>query len=157
MSLKEQWIWLPNDIYPSEQTTKYSGFNKGKESYCVAEFKKKYLFEKKVINVKLRFSADTAFQLFCNGKFIASGPPYAGGDFLGNDKPRGTYYAMETDIHPDSKELDFVAYVRLMPIQICEYSKGHGGVMISAQLTFEDGTRTTVSTDSEWQARLDGR
>ena len=157
MSLKEQWIWLPNDIYPSEQTTKYSGFNKGKESYCVAEFKKKYLFEKKVINVKLRFSADTAFQLFCNGNFIASGPPYAGGDFLGNDKPRGTYYAMETDIHPNSKELDFVAYVRLMPIQICEYSKGHGGVMISAQLTFEDGTRTTVSTDSEWQARLDGR
>lgn len=155
MSLREQWIWLPNDIYPSNQTTKYSGFNKGKDSYCVAEFKKKYSFEKKVVSARLRFSADTTFQLFCNDRFIASGPPYAGGDFLGNDKPLGTYYAMETDIHPDSKELDFVACVRLMPIQIYEYSKGHGGVMISAQLTFEDGTWTTVSTDSGWLARLD--
>lgn len=107
MNFKEKWIWIPQAKYPDFQICKYSGFNSGSDGYCVAEFKRCYAFDKKVINAKLRFSADTAFRLWVNNKMIASGPPYSGGDFLGNDKVRSDFYALETEICPNKAELDF--------------------------------------------------
>lgn len=156
MILPEKWIWLPADKYPEHQTTKYSGFLSGDESYCVAEFARKYEFGKKIKRVALRFSGDTEFQLYCNGKILATGPATVEGDFIGNDRPRSNFYAMETELSPDAEELDFFARVKLMPVKICEYSKGHGGFMLTAQITFADGTMTIVCTDNSWQARLNG-
>ena len=153
MNFKEKWIWIPQEKYPDFQSCKYNGFNPGSDGYCVAEFKRCYTFDKKVISAKLRFSADTAFRLWVNGKMIASGPPYSGGDFLGNDKARSDFYALETEICPDKAELDFFARVKLMPTKICEYSKGCGGFMLSALLTFDDGEKKFISTDSTWSAR----
>ena len=153
----EQWIWLPKDIYKNEQTTVYSGFNKDKaDNYTVAEFKRTYTFSQKVVRASLRFSGDTAFQLFCNNSIVATGPACVGGDFLGNETVRDNFYSFETTICPENTELDFFARVQMFPYHICEYSKGHGGFMLSALLTFEDGSEMAVHTDETWLARKNG-
>jgi len=153
----EQWIWLPKDIYKNEQTTVYSGFNKDKaDNYTVAEFKRTYTFSQKVVRASLRFSGDTAFQLFCNDRIVATGPACVGGDFLGNETVRDNFYSFETTICPENTELDFFARVQMFPYHICEYSKGHGGFMLSALLTFEDGSEMAVHTDETWLARKNG-
>lgn len=153
----EQWIWLPKEKYPQFQKTKYSGFG-GRDSfnYAVAEFKKEYSFDKKIRYAYLRFSGDTEFQLFLNGKIHATGPASVGGDFIGNDKPRENFYAAQTRVCPDSDRLEFFARVKLMPIKICEYSKGRGGFMLTADIVFEDGTEVSVHTDKSWSARYNG-
>ena len=157
MNHMEQWIWLPKDIYKNEQTTVYSGFNKDKaDNYTVAEFKRTYTFSQKVVRASLRFSGDTAFQLFCNDSIVATGPACVGGDFLGNETVRDNFYSFETTICPENTELDFFARVQMFPYHICEYSKGHGGFMLSALLTFEDGSEMAVHTDETWLARKNG-
>ncbi len=156
MHLPEKWIWLPVDKYPDHQTTKYSGFLSGEESYCVAEFSKKYTFSKKIRSATLRFSGDTEFQLFCNGKILAAAPVTVEDDFIVNERPRNNFYATKMAIQPNSKTLDFFARVKLMPVKICEYSKGHGGFMLTAYIVFADGTKTIVCTDNSWQVRRNG-
>ena len=158
MNHMEQWIWLPKDIYKNEQTTVYSGFNKDRaDNYTVAEFKRTYTFYQKVVRAELRFSGDTAFQLFCNGGIVATGPACVGGDFLGNDTVRDNFYSFETTIELDTSELNFFARVKMFPYHICEYSRGHGGFMLSALLTFEDGSKRAVHTDETWLSRKNGR
>lgn len=152
----EKWIWLPEDIYPKYQKTKYSGFIDGQnESYAVAEFLRKYEFEKEIAEVKLRFSGDTEFRLYCNNKFTATGPAGAGGDFLYNNQARPQHYSTVVTISEKTNTLDFFARVKLMPVCINEYSKGHGGFMLTAYILFADGTRTVVCTDKTWQCRVD--
>ncbi len=157
MNHTEQWIWLPCEQYPDSQTAIYSGFldhNVG--NFTVAEFSRKYAFDKTVTKAALRFSGDTLFQLWCNGDFLATGPACVGGDFMANEFVRNNYYAFETVIAPMSRELDFFARVRMMPVQICDYSRGHGGFMLSAILTFEDGSQETLTTDATWLVRKNG-
>lgn len=154
MILPERWIWLPEKEYPDSQMTKYSGFDtKTDGNYTVAEFTRTYHFDKKVISLNLIFSGDTEFQLFCNNKFIATGPASVGGDFIGNERPRPDFYKMQKIIELDTHSICFFARVKMMPVKICEYSKGHGGFMLSALVTFEDGTKEVISTDSSWNAR----
>lgn len=74
MNHTEQQIWIPEAIYGNEQTTSFSGTDNSAENYTVAEFEKGYSFSKRVV-AKLRFSGDTSFQLFCNGR-IAPEPTY---------------------------------------------------------------------------------
>ncbi|MBQ8575276.1 MAG: hypothetical protein IJ447_04410 [Clostridia bacterium] len=153
----ENWIWLPKEKYGNEQTTVYSGFfKKDANNYTVAEFLKEYTFSVKIKRAELRFSGDTAFQLFCNNWIIATGPACVGGDFLGNETPRENFYAFETTIYPDSEKLNFFARVQMMPVHICEYSKGHGGFTLSAILSLEDGTQKTICTDESWLVRKNG-
>ena len=70
----EQWIWLPKDLYPNHQTTRYSErTHKNKETnYTVAAFERAYRFPIAIAEVQLRFSGDTALALFCNGDPIAN-------------------------------------------------------------------------------------
>ncbi len=154
----EQWIWLPKNIYSENQTTNYSGFaDKSIGNYTVAEFKRTYTFTQKPISVEFRFSGDTLFQLFCNDKIIATGPACVGGDyFLGNDTRRDNFYAFETEIVPETNELNLFARVQMMPVQLCDYSKGHGGFMLSGVAKFQDGTQKTFKTDSSWMTRKNG-
>ena len=154
-AVEEQWIWLPQKLYYENQSTVYSGFlKKDLGNYTVAEFKKEYCFEKRISSVKLRFSGDTAFRLYCNGSIVATGPACVGGDFMGNDTVRDNFYAFETVIYPESSKIEFFAAVRMMPVQICEYSKGHGGFMLYGEIAFEDGERTAIKTDETWFVRL---
>lgn len=157
MRNKEQWIWLPKDKYKNEQENILSGFEFNKEqNFIVAEFEKKYEFSKKIDKARLRFSGDTVFQLFCNGDIVATGPACVGGDFIGNETVRDNFYAFETEINPRSNKLNFFARVRMTPVQLCEYSKGHGGLMVSGILTFEDGTKQWIGTDESWLVRRNG-
>lgn len=151
------WIWLDPALYPDHQTTKYNGFQPGTVGYTVAEFTRTYSFTQKVVSAKLRFSADTEFRLTCNDQLVATGPVTISGDFMANDEVRPHHYATITEIHPDSCDLAFYARVKLMPCGINEYSKGHGGFMLSGVLTFEDGTQTTIGTDETWLSRRDPR
>ena len=157
MNHTEQWIWLPEDIYKNEQTTVFSGFMKNEaDNYTVAEFKRTYTFSQKVVRAELRFSGDTVFQLFCNDVIVATGPACVGGDFLNNQTVRDNFYSFETTIYPDTTELDFFARVQMFPYHICEYSKGHGGFMLSALLIFEDGSKQAVFSDENWLVRKNG-
>ena len=139
------WIWLDNKKYPESQTTKYGYFHKnGENNYAVAEFKKKYSFQQKVVKAELIFSGDTRFQLYLNGEVLTTGPVMVGGDWLGNEKKRNDFYATKMTVELDCCELDFGANVLMMPIQMCDYSMGHGGFMLWGEFTFEDGTKTEV-------------
>jgi len=157
MEHKEQWIWLPEKIYPREQVSALSGFDQNKnENYTVAEFERTYRFEKKIKSARLRFSGDAVFQLYCNEKIVATGPACVGGDFIGNERVRENFYAFCSEIYPDTCKLRFFARVQLNPYHICEYSKGHGGFMLSAVLTLEDGSVHQICTDESWRARKNG-
>jgi len=172
----DPWIWLPIKEYPKTQHTKFDFFGEdvyenscdvaefqksfllhnSDDSYAVAEFRKTYSFNKKIVSVSIRFSGDTEVQLFCNGDMIATGPSAVGGDFLSNGKSREWYYANQTEYVTTRKSLDFFARVKLCPTRICEYSKGHGGFMLCADIRFEDGSTERVSTDNTWLSRKNG-
>ena len=155
MRFPERWIWLDPEKYPDRQTTNYDGFSDfSKGNYSVVDFKKEYTFGKKVNAVHLRFSADTEFTLYLNDKLVATGPVTVEGDFLGTEKPRCNHYATETILYPDSKSLNFFARVKMMPVKMCEFSKGHGGFMLSGYVMCEGGERICISTGEDWLCRL---
>ena len=157
MKNKGKWIWLPRDKYPNKQNCAYSAFKEGgAANFTVARFSRTYDFEKRVIRADLHFSGDTDLRLYCNGGFVATGPAAVGGDFLGNDRPRPNFYATEMTLCPNSLRVELMAEVKMTPVKICEYSKGHGGFMLTAVLTLEDGTQTEICTDESWQAQLVG-
>ncbi|MBR6709583.1 MAG: hypothetical protein IKL84_07890, partial [Clostridia bacterium] len=155
--MRDNWIWLPKSSYPDNQTTHFDALSRvPPTTYTVAEFQKKYEFDREIASVNLRFSADTDVQLYCNGEILATGPATVGGDFLGNGRPRQWYYATEMEYAPKSNCLDFFARVKMTPILICEFSRGHGGFTLTAEVQFADGTTTTVGTDESWQVRRNG-
>lgn len=157
MKHTEQWIWLPHDKYRKKLHNGFSILNGDIESeFVVAEFYKDYEFGQKIISAKLRFSGDCTFQFFCNDKLIATGPACVGGDFIGNETFRENFYAFETEITPVTSSVCFFARVKMLPSQMCEFSKGHGGFMLSAILTFEDGSQKEIHTDESWFARKNG-
>ena len=150
----DKWIWLDSKKYPDNQKTRYSYFHdNGPENFAVAEFRKDYVFEKKVVKAEIVFSGDTRFQLYFNGEILTTGPVMVGGDWLGNDKRRPDFYATRMTIEPNCRELGFLARVFMLPIQMCDYSKGHGGFMLRGELTLEDGSKEQISTDITWLAR----
>ncbi len=159
----KKWIWLPTEAYPNNQTTNYSAFvdwngstNVDSGNFTVAEFVKNYSFSQVPVSVKLRFSGDTLFQLFCNGSCIATGPAGVGGDFLQNDVARKNYYAYEAEFKPAQAELNFFVRVQMMPDRFCDYSMGHGGFMLSGSVLFADGTTQDLCTDESWLVRKNG-
>lgn len=155
--MKDTWIWLPQSVYPNYQITREDAIcGKDKRSFTVAEFCKKYSFDREITSVSVRFSGDTDVQLYCNGRQIGTGPSSVGGDFLGNGVPRGWYYADGVSFEACGKELSFFARVKMCPTRGCDYSKGHGGFMLSARVVFADGSAETVSTDGSWLVRRNG-
>ena len=169
----DQWIWLDPELYPDYQTTNLTPFMKDeKNKYAVAEFVKKYTFESAPVSLKLRFSADTVARLCLNGRSVVNGPVSVGGDFLDNRAdltPYWQYYASELTVifgeGEDDRasgviylprggtELEFYARVQLMPTSFCDFSKGHGGLAVSCEVTLEDGTSKEVGTDESWLCR----
>lgn len=156
MNLAEQWIWLPKAKYPAYQECRISALRGSKPyfHYAVADFKKEYLFEKKITTVTARVSADTFYLLYEGKSLIATGPPVPAGDFLRDVLPKRTHYASEHTFTFDKNSLSFFARVRLSPGDIFEFSRGHGGFMLCANITFEDGSSVQIGTDSTWQVRL---
>jgi len=158
----EQWIWLPRAQYPDRQNTILAAVGRPASleegHYTVVRCKKSWETGKPIREVTIRSSADTFFRLFLNEKQILSGPAAVGGDFISNERARPQHYATTICLkeHPGFSEgkLDFSAMVRMMPIKIFEYSQGHGGFFLTAQVRFEDGTKTTLVTDESWKIQL---
>lgn len=151
----EKWIWLPREQYPENQTTRYSANGTQPDGpYTVAEFRRDYHFDCEVREARIRFSGDASFCLSLNDDVLATGPVNVGGDFLFNEEPRSKHYASELTVCPDSTDLCFFARVTMNPIAINEYSRGHGGFMLEARLTFADGRVRYVTTDRTWLARI---
>ena len=149
----DNWIWLPKDKYPNNQTTKYSGFDRETDgNFTVCEFKRKYSYDKKIVSASLCFSGDTSFVLYINGDLHASGPAVCGKDYMDKTIPK-EYYAFETETMVNSKCVEFYCLCKMSPTLICEYSKGHGGFMLSAKLNFDDGTSEMICTDETWLVR----
>lgn len=159
----EKWIWLDREKHPDAQTTVFHPCAFSAEetalrgNYTVAEFTRTYRFDKRVKSARLRFDGDTTFDVWMNDTLLATGPVRTGGDFLFNDTPRDQFYAIETTVFPDTDTLHFYARVKMLPVLIDEYSRGHGGFMLTAHITFEDGTTAVVSTDRTWLARRNGQ
>ena len=167
--LKDKWIWIDEKLYPKKQNSPYIGnWNGTCDDGTVVEFSRQLDFGKAIDHVDIRYSADALIQLWINGRFIGTGPIWIGGDFLANDRPRENRYATELaclssgddDLFErnlvidglDSGKLRFLARVRLSPVQICEFSVGHGGFMLTAEVHFADGTVTSLQSDEEWDA-----
>lgn len=155
MTNTEKWIWLPKDRYPEHQESHYSAQSTVRNGrYTVAEFRRDYDFACAVVEAKLRISGDTEFRLYLNDVILATGPVSVGGDFLFNDEPRSKHYATEVTVHPEKERLSFFAQVKLTPVGLSEYSRGHGGFMLSARLTLADGSIKYIYSDDSWLCRV---
>lgn len=153
--MKQNWIWLDPARYPDSQTTVYNGFcDKKPGDYAVCEFVKSYTFTRKIRKATLTYSGDTEFRLYCNGRFVATGPANVGGDFfIDNEKPWPTHFTFTSEVYPEGNALDFHAWVKMMPVRINEFSKGHGGFMLYGLVELADGTTQEITTDSTWLCR----
>lgn len=153
------WIWLDKEKYPQYQKN-YSSLNEYSREerlafpYCVAQFKKEYSFDKVIKTAEITVSADCFFHLFANGNFVGIGPASSGGDFL-LKIPAPKHYSNSYTVEIDSCELSFDSWVRLQPEKLTDFSRYQGGFMLSAVLSFADGTSETVQTDSTWLCRRD--
>ena len=170
---KDKWIWLDPKLYPEHQTTVLTPFgNNDNGNYAVSEFLRKYTFTSEPVSMRLRFSADTVARLYVNGESAVNGPVSVGGDFLDNRPdltPYWQWYASELTVifgegNDDRArgviylptrgcELEFYAQVQLMPTSFCDFSKGHGGLLVSAEVTLANGRVEEISTDESWLCR----
>ncbi len=150
--MKNGWIWLPQDKYPNEQTTYFSGLERTNpdQKYIVCALKRRYELGMNA-KISLEVSADTAFLLLCNGKSLLRGPAYSGGDFLDNDKPRPDYYSFKKEFYECDGYLELYALVRLTPYHICEYSRGQGGFFLRGVAELENGEKITLQSDESWE------
>lgn len=158
MHFSEKWIWLPKVKYPERQLSRVSNFrgNKPWYRYTVADFKKDYVFPKRVEKLHLRFSGDAGFLLYLNGELLATGPAGVGGDALRDITVRPNYYSTEIEVAPRTETLNFFARVKIPPTNLFDYSKGRGGFMLTGHVTFSDGTRAVIMTDETWLVRYNG-
>ncbi len=151
----EQWIWLPEKLYPQCQTTMYDRCAKDyKRNYIVAELKKDRYYEKEISSVSIRFSADTSAVLYCNKKLVGRVPASSGGDFLAPQLPSHQHYATTVTLTDfNDNELSFYAVVKMSESRLFEFSKGHGGFFLTAHITFTDGSHELLITDESWLIR----
>ena len=150
----EQWIWLDPALYPDKQTTIFSvSGDKEKGNYTVAEFRREYTFDSPIQSVKLRVTGDTVFRWWLNDQLMGTGPASVGGDFYNNRAMRPQHYADVMTLTPAGNALSFRAEVRMMPAQMCEYSHGHGGFSLWAEVRLEDGDVRYLVTDETWMGR----
>ena len=155
MDKQEKWIWIPSEKDGAgvpECATLPDGSNKG---YEVVAFSRNYNFEKSIKSISLRFSGDTFFKLYLNGRFVSAGPAAVGGDFLTDWISKSSYYATELKIDAVDADMikgqcNFFALVRKAPTYLNEYSKGIGGFYLQAEIEFNDGSKVNVSTDESW-------
>ncbi len=156
MEQQAKWIWLDPKKYPELQQCPISCVNGAQRKfYCMAEFRKEYNFSCDIVKADIRISADTTFRLICNGEFVGIGPVGAGGDF-GSDKPMPWHYANQYCVEFSGNHLEFFVQVQLSPVVLCEWSQGHGGLYLEAEILLENGNKCHVITDESWMARKNG-
>ena len=131
----------------------------GETNYTVCELEKTYAFGgRRIKEVRLAVSGDTAFALFSGGRFLFRGPAGVGGDFLYNEILRPEYYATAYSFIPEdpAKPLTFTALVRMGSVRINEYSRGAGGFSLCGTVLFADGGSAEIMSDCSWRIRVLG-
>ena len=152
-----EWIWLPENKYPDNQNCGISLMNDWScSSFCVAQFCRDYSFEKEIDRVRIESGGDTVFKLFMNGEVIENGPVCVGGDWIDIGKAP-YYYTQEYEVGASGKDLSFDALVQFGATVTSDYSCGHGGFFLSAEVCFRDGMQMKIGTDESWLCRLDHR
>lgn len=153
------WIWIDKKCYPEFQNSYYNILfdceNKEthKYNYCVAEFKREFIFEKALKSIKIYVSADSFYQLYINGNIEGIGPASSGGDFLCVGKtPK--HYINKHFVKCNGNKIFVSAFVRLLPQMLTNYSKGHGGFYFEGEVVFEDGTSNRIYSDYSWLSRV---
>ena len=154
--MNAQWIWLNPIVYPEFQKNEQRIFWPKTCKECVVAFKKTICFSQIPKQVTLYVSGDALFRLWQNRQFVGQGPASAGGDFLIKDF-LPWHYANEYILYPETKELQFLAEVRLQPQEMTDIVGGQGGFYLYGIAQFDDGTTQTFGTDATWQVRLDKR
>lgn len=158
------WIWLDEKAYPEFQKNISSIMQSdevksdGNINYCVADFYKKFDFNKKIEKIKIRVSADSSYILYLNNELIGIGPASSGGDFLCIERAPKHYadnYELNLNSEGCPSGLDITAKVRLQPEMLTDYSRGHGGFYLLGTVFFTDGSCEKIETDSSWQAFSD--
>jgi hypothetical protein len=148
------WIWVdgdPSDAAPIPYTTFVKSYDAAR--FAVAEFRKSYPLEKKLCALSVEVSADVFYRLYVNGELIGCGPVSAGGDW-GNTTQLPYLYFNTYKLALNADSLSFFAEVGTLPLTQCEGSSGKNGFILAATLLFEDGTKATVSTGSDWESRI---
>ena len=164
-----RWIWLDPERFPNRQTSRLTGdWSAECDNGTVVEFRREVTYERAIERIELSYSSDGVSQVWVNGRFIGTGPVNIGGDFYGNDRPRRNRYFSTLSLSQGEdaplngrlslaemgKQLEILARVRLDPVQICEFSMGHGGFAMLARVYFADGTSEQIETDENWTATL---
>ena len=153
------WIWLDPGLYPEYQASRYNSFSPHAPvgapalRYGVAEFRSTILTLDDMVEVELNVSADAAFRLWINDRWVGSGPASAGGDFLCIEAPP-RQYASRFAIPASGRSLRILAQVQLSPLVGCAFSFGHGGFHLTGAVIHKDGSRDTFRSDPSWEARL---
>ncbi|MGI5894138.1 MAG: alpha-L-rhamnosidase C-terminal domain-containing protein [Candidatus Merdivicinus sp.] len=157
MAQRAKWIWLDENRYPLEQSCAISSANGGRDfsHYCMAEFRKEISFRRDVVSAEIRVSGDTFFRLYCNEEFVGIGPVAAGGDF-GHNLPMKHHFANRYHVDLSGKQISFLAQVQIPSVVISEWSQGHGGFYLEADIRLEDGSHERIVSDESWEVRRNG-
>lgn len=151
-----KWIWLNDKIYPDLQISRFMRDDDKNDKFAVAEFSKKYTFDKKIIGANVKISASIKYLLWINEKYIGRGPIDGGGD-IDLQKNMPTQYYNIYNVKVNSKCFDIFSSVYNKATVYSDYGIGHGGFFFEAELTFEDGNKQIVFSDESWNARLNSK
>ena len=147
-----KFIWLANSEFEKSYFTPFC--ERAGYSFTVAEFKKKYRFEKEIKKLFLKVFADVKYDLYIGGEHKGTGPVSPGGDWaMKSPMPQQywDYYVFENM----GNELGFYINVRLLPVDMCDVSCGKGGLWLEGEIIFEDGEELKIFTDESWFCRKD--
>lgn len=153
-----QWIWLDPGLHPQRQATRlYTTFDQRVpqgQRYTVAQFRRSLPLAKPLCRLLVAVSGDTAYRLTANGQYLCSGPATFGGDWL--EMPRRMPWYGECCLWEGdgTDRVLLEATVRLGPLALCDISLGQGGFWLKADLLYQDGTRESLVTDGQWEARV---
>ncbi len=143
------FIWTDNKKYI---TCRKTVFDKSEnKNFRVCAFKKRTVFEKPVTALNLKIFADTKYFLYVNGETVGAGPVCAGGDY-GFTSSMPYQYFSTYDLTAEGTSVDIFVLVQIDPVVQTDCSLGRGGLILSAQVTFEDGTSDEIVTGDTWLA-----
>ena len=150
-----KWIWLPpNKYFEPQETATYASLKRKELSCYLAEFKKDFVFDKKIEKIIIEISADVKYFLYLNERYVGVGPVTSGGDFrVAEPMPQQYYNVYEERI--DCDHVCLRAFVQTLPIVQTDNSQGkHNGFICACQIFFSDDTSTVVYSDESWACRL---
>ena len=158
MDKSAEWIWLNKALYPLYQQSERTYFDpeREKNKFVAAEFKIEKNYSKKIKTANIDISADVKFILYINGEFIGTGPVCAGGDFA-NVRSMPIHYCNTYKHEVNDNSFRVYVIVQKNTVVQCDMSQGRPGVIFSAELLFEDGSREFVVSDEQWLARADNK